>query len=115
MQSTSRSFLGVKLIESRLDNPPAEVSNAAVYASLESHRCRRLVVELIERAAVLAGVAGNLVRLAAEYRRTERRARALEDVILPEIEGTLRDVESHFEEVDQEEARRSRLHYGSKL
>ena len=55
------------------------------------------------------------MRLAAEYRRTERRARALEDVILPEIEGTLREVESHLEEVDQEEAIRTRLHYGSKL
>lgn len=114
VQRASRSFLGVTLIESRLENPSQEASAAAVYPSAQAHRCRRLVGELIEQAAVVAGVAGNLLRLTAEYRRTERRARALEDVILPEIEETLREMETHLEEVDQEETIRTRLHYGAK-
>jgi len=114
VERASRSFLGVTLIESRLETPPAEVAAAAVYPSVEANRCRRLMGELIEQAAVVAGVAGNLARLTAEYRRTERRARALEDVILPEIEEILRDMETNLEEADQEEAIRTHLHYGAK-
>ena len=33
--------------------------------------------------------AGNLERLRLEYRRTERRTRALEDVLMPEIDLTI--------------------------
>ena len=67
-----------------------------------------------ERAAMAAGISSNLFRLIAEYRHTERRARALEDVILPEIEVTLGDMETHLEETDQEEAIRARLKYGAR-
>ena len=59
-------------------------------------------------AAAEASSAGNLRRLAQEYRRTERRARALENVLLPEIDGALRFIEEQLDAVDQEEAVRVR-------
>jgi V/A-type H+-transporting ATPase subunit D len=62
----------------------------------------------MEQSATLAGIAGNLERLRHEYRRTERRARALEDVLLPEITGTIYELEARLEEVEQEEAIRVR-------
>jgi V/A-type H+-transporting ATPase subunit D len=114
VQSTFRSFLGVRLMESSLEIPQREASRAPVNPSAAAARCGRSFGELMEHAAVVAGVVSNLLRLIAEYRRTERRARALEDVILPEVEETLRDMESHLEEVDQEEAIRTRLHYGER-
>jgi V/A-type H+/Na+-transporting ATPase subunit D len=43
-----------------------------------------------------------------EYIRTERRARALENVVLPEIEGSLRFMDEQLEAMDQEEAIRVR-------
>ena len=52
---------------------------------------------------------GNLERLAVEYRRTERRARALENVLLPEVEGALSTIQGQLELADQEEAVRIRL------
>jgi len=114
VQKASHSFLGVRLVESSLEISRAEVARPAVSPSAEAERCRRAFTELLERAAVIAGVVGNLQRLVAEYRHTERRARALEDVILPEIRETLHDMESHLEEVDQEEAIRTRRHHGAK-
>ena len=48
-------------------------------------------------------------RLLAEYRLTERRARALENVILPEIEQSLNEMNSYLEEADLEDAIRARL------
>jgi V/A-type H+/Na+-transporting ATPase subunit D len=56
---------------------------------------------------------GNLIRLLAEYRRTERRARALENLVLPELELTLKLVEEQLEEQDQEEAAQVRLRRGT--
>ena len=43
-----------------------------------------------------------------EYQRTERRARALEDVLLPELEETTRQIDGHLEALDLEEAVRFR-------
>ncbi|MDH3672913.1 MAG: V-type ATP synthase subunit D [Gammaproteobacteria bacterium] len=106
-----RSFLGVTLVESTLAHELPEVEVRAMNPSAEARHCCRLFGDVLEHVAVMAGVSSNLFRLMAEYRRTERRARALEDVILPEIEETLHDMEMHLEETDQEEAVRSRLHY----
>jgi V/A-type H+-transporting ATPase subunit D len=46
--------------------------------------------------------------LRREYRRTERRARALENILLPEIEAVLQVIEDHLEALDREEAVRVR-------
>ncbi len=51
----------------------------------------------------LAALERNLRRLAAEYRRTERRARALENVLMPELEQALRFVEEQLELYELEE------------
>ncbi len=113
IKATVQSFLGVRLVESTLEYQATDASGKAIGPSPEARRCRRSFLELVERAAVAAGISSNLFRLIAEYRHTERRARALEDVILPEIEVTLRDMETHLEETDQEEAIRARLKYGT--
>ena len=60
------------------------------------------------RAALAAGVplaarVANLERLMHEYERTERRVRALENVILPEIHSDLAMMEEHLDLNDQEE------------
>ena len=113
VQLAIQSFLGVKLVEGGLDRSVSESPPQAVNPSPEARRCRRLFREIIEQTTVIAGISSNLFRLVAEYRHTERRARALEDVILPELEDTLRDMETHLEEVDQEEAIRTRMKYNA--
>ena len=56
----------------------------------------------------LADLVANLERLRAEYARTARRARAMEDVLLPEIDGTLSAIDTALEELEREEAVRVR-------
>ena len=53
-------------------------------------------------------MSGNLHRLSHEYRRTERRARAIENVLLPEIDQALKLIEDHLEALDREETVRVR-------
>jgi len=101
------TLLGVRLQEATLQVEPG-AAPSALNPSPEAERCRRDFLTVISQSAALAALGGNLERLRHEYRRTERRARALEDVLLPEIASTLSEMESRLEEVEQEEAIRVR-------
>jgi V/A-type H+-transporting ATPase subunit D len=110
MGVTQRNFMGVTLVETALAAAPETAPlRAAANPSPEAVQCRAAFAELLQQSAVLAGVSGNLYRLQAEYRLTERRARALENVIIPEIEQALRVMGTHLEELDFEDAVRARL------
>jgi V/A-type H+-transporting ATPase subunit D len=63
-----------------------------------------MVLRHVELAACIA----SLRRLIREYVRTERRARALENVVLPEIDESLHFIEEQLDALDQEEAVRVR-------
>jgi V/A-type H+-transporting ATPase subunit D len=103
-----RTFLGVPLVDACLETPPAVRAHAPVLDTPELRRCalafRGLAVELVDQASRTA----NLRRLVDEYRHTERRALALENVLLPEIDRSLGYIEEQLDAVDQEEAVRVR-------
>jgi V/A-type H+-transporting ATPase subunit D len=106
-----RNVMGVTLLDARLVIPAAggHTPPVASQPSPEAEQCRAAFAGLLPKLTALAGVAGNLYRLLAEYRRTERRARALENVVLPEIDQALARVAGYLEEVDLEDAIRVRL------
>jgi V/A-type H+-transporting ATPase subunit D len=130
-RQTSRNFMGVILLETMLSlesdgEMTGETNGAGTNGagtngagagqnhdeknhtisnpSIKADNCAGLFKDIVIKSAVLAGLSGNLYRLLAEYRITERRSRALENVILPEIEQSLRVMTSHLEELDLEEA-----------
>lgn len=110
----SRSVLGVRIDQlppaESLDAPSATPSATRSNAiqSPEAEHCRRCFIRLSPIAIRLALLTGNLERLRLEYVRTSRRARALEDVLLPEIDDTLRAIDTALEELEREEAVRVR-------
>lgn len=108
LRQAQRSFLGLRLAEASLDAAPCIPASPPVRDTPELKRCagafRQLTGELVAQAARAA----NLRRLIEEYRRTERRARALENVLLPEIDHSLKFIEEQLDAVDQEEAVRVR-------
>ena len=63
---------------------------------------------MLRSAADVGARAGNLHRLAREYRRTERRAKALEKVLLPEVEDAIKRVDEQLDTMDREETIRTR-------
>lgn len=104
-----QSFLGLRLAEAVLEaRAPSSAEAAQRPATPEARACATAFRRLIERQAELAACVANLRRLVREYVRTERRARALENVVLPEIDGSLRFIEEQLDAVDQEEAVRVR-------
>lgn len=98
-----RALMGVALQEAVLDVGAAPVP-AAVECSPEGESCRRAFAAVLAAAATLAALSGNLERLSLEYRRSVRRARALQDVMLPELDRSIYDIENRLEELEQEEA-----------
>lgn len=108
--STDRArFLGVPVLATGFAPRAGRGDDAAIDASPEARACRDAFAALLGPLAQLAASAGNLERLGVEYRRTERRAKALENVLLPEVEGSLAAILGQLELADQEEAVRIRL------
>ena len=106
----SRNFMGVVLVETELIRETvADQNTTPSNPSARADHCGRLFCDLIAHSAELAGISANLHRLLAEYRVTERRSRALENIILPEIDLALREMTSHIEELELEDAIRVRL------
>jgi len=103
LQDTQRAVMGVRLQSVALD-VGAVWELQAVDPSPEGESCRRAFAALLAPAASLAALAGNLERLSLEYQRSARRARALQDVLLPELDRSVYEVESRLEELEQEDA-----------
>jgi V/A-type H+/Na+-transporting ATPase subunit D len=103
MRIAARSLMGVRLQQAEwlANGAPAP---EAVQPSPEAEACRQAFAAVLARGAELAAVSGNLERLSFEYRRSVRRARALQDVMLPELDHSIYDIESRLEELEQEDA-----------
>ena len=103
-----RPYVGQVLLEASLEAGEARLSRTPVRPSFEVRRAAEAFREVLEAAAPLAAITANLERLMREYRRTERRVRALENVVLPEIRQDLAAMEEHLDLNDQEEVIRVR-------
>ncbi len=99
----TRALMGVRLQEAELDARAAPVP-VAVNRSPEGEACRPAFAAVLAAATTLAALSGNLERLSLEYRRSVRRARALQDVMLPELDRSIYDIENRLEELEQEDA-----------
>lgn len=108
----ARSLVGVRLLDARVHLPPAASPQQMlppVNASPEASGCREAFAAIIEMAAPLAALSGNLERLYLAYRRALRRARALQDVLLPELDRTVYEMEAGLEDLEREDAIAMRL------
>jgi V/A-type H+-transporting ATPase subunit D len=98
----SRTLMGVSLQDATWDGRSSPAAPSCD-ASPEAEACRRAFADVLEAAVSVAAAAGNLERLSLEYRRSVRRARALQDVLLPEIDRDVAEVEARLEELEQED------------
>jgi len=102
-----RRFVGVALIAARF-GAGGEPGEPPLGASGPARDCADAFHAVVETGVRLAAISANLERLMYEYRRTERRVRALENVILPEISSELATMEEHLDLNEQEEVIRVR-------
>jgi V/A-type H+-transporting ATPase subunit D len=108
-------LLGLALVDAELELAEVPPEFDPAETSPEVSDCSARFQELAAQAAVIGGLALSLRVMARDYVRTERRARALENVILPEIDADLRFVEAQLESIDQEESIRVREARGARV
>jgi V/A-type H+/Na+-transporting ATPase subunit D len=108
LHTDEAQFLGITLLTAALEQGVPGEASPALQPLPEARGCAEAFHRLLAGQAAAAACAGNLRRLAREYARTERRARALENVVLPEIDESLRYIEEQLDALDQEEALRVR-------
>lgn len=111
LEQQQRRILGVTLTRLHYVPDPQGGLDHPLLPSPVLAQCAEHFGRLTELACELAALSGNLERLQEEYKRTERRARALEDVLLPELSRELCDVENRLGELEQEEAVRIRTRH----
>ncbi|MEJ2059005.1 MAG: V-type ATP synthase subunit D [Gammaproteobacteria bacterium] len=105
LHAAPRELLGVSLVDVE-----TEVADEIPAAGLspEGDLCRSRFRDLVILCAEMAALEGNLNRLYEDYLKTERRTRALEDVLIPELSDDIRELESMIEMLEQEDALRVR-------
>lgn len=101
-------LLGVVLQNAVLRLKPGAPPEIAGIRSAPAERCRERFAQWVSTVVELAALEGNLRRLYEEYRKTERRVSALEDVLIPELEERLQTLEENLETLEIEEAVRVR-------
>ena len=104
------SFLGVPMRRADSTEPDRSPAGHDVMAkpSPEVRAVQAAFARFARLASAAGTVAANLLRLAHAYRRTERRAKALENVLLPELDVILKRITEQLDSLDQEEAVRVR-------
>jgi V/A-type H+-transporting ATPase subunit D len=107
-------FLGIAMLSAAAPATTEVEVPAAIDPSPEAKACCAAFEKLLWAAADSGARAGNLNRLAREYRRTERRARALEKVLLPEVEDAIRRIDEQLDMMEREEAVRTRWSFGAR-
>lgn len=108
IEVAERSCIGQTLLDARFIGYATGSTRLPVNAAGIVQRCAEAFLEVLQAGAELAALSTNLARLTREYRRTWRRVRALENVVLPEIKGDIAAMEEHLDLVEQEEIIRVR-------
>ena len=109
LQTQRTRLLGLTLVEASLQAGRPQMAEQPVNPSPEARACAAAYRTWLVPLVALAACSVSLRRLTREYLRTDRRARAIENVLLPEIESTRKFLEDQLESLDQEEIARLRL------
>lgn len=97
-----RLLLNVPLLDASASREPVEAPEPA-FVSAAAEGCRAAFLALTQQLLVMAAMSGNLARLYRDYRRSVRRVRALQDVLLPELDEDMSQIEAQLEELEREE------------
>jgi V/A-type H+-transporting ATPase subunit D len=108
---SKRNYFGSILVDGpeKVDTFPEKIETGGWESSVELDQAiaafQRLLLALAERARQ----ENNLLRLTRAFRRVQRRVNAIEQVLIPELDVTIREMEATLDEMERESLVRSLL------
>lgn len=115
VELSSKSVMGVELPEVRLNEMPIEPSYGFSRTNSQLDRAYMAFEEVKRKTVTLAEVENSIYRLSVAIKKTQRRANALQNIIIPRNEALVKFISDSLEEKDREEFSRMKVIKAVKL
>jgi len=115
VQMSTRSVMGVELPKVTLKERPLKVTYGFSQTDSQLDRAYLAFEKVKQTTAVLAEVENSIYRLSVAIKKTQRRANALQNIIIPRNERIVKFITDSLEEKDREEFSRMKVIKAAKL
>ena len=103
LQVSYRSVMGVELPKIHYEKQPMELTYGLERANSKLDYAYRCFAKVKEMTIVLAEVENSVYRLANTIRKTQKRANALKNIVIPDFKLTVKNISDALEEKEREE------------
>lgn len=104
-----RSVMGVELPKISYEKQPMELTYGLERANSKLDYAYRCFAKVKEMTVVLAEVENSVYRLANSIRKTQKRANALKNIVIPDFKLTVKNISDALEEKEREEFSRQKV------
>lgn len=104
-----RSVMGVELPKISYEKQPMELTYGLERANSKLDYAYRCFAKVKEMTIVLAEVENSVYRLANSIRKTQKRANALKNIVIPDFKLTVKNISDALEEKEREEFSRQKV------
>lgn len=115
LEITSRSVMGVELPKVTLEDKPLKVTYGFSQTTSQLDKAFIAFDKVKKTTVLLAEVENSIYRLSAAIRKTQRRANALQNIIIPRNQAIVKYISDSLEEKEREEFSRLKVIKASKL
>ena len=109
LRVTYRSVMGVELPKIHYEKQPVELTYGLERANSKLDYAYRCFARVKEMTVVLAEVENSVYRLANSIRKTQKRANALKNIVIPDFKLTVKNISDALEEKEREEFSRQKV------
>lgn len=109
LQVSYRSVMGVELPKIHYEKQPMELTYGLERANSKLDYAYRCFAKVKEMTIVLAEVENSVYRLANMIRKTQKRANALKNIVIPDFKLTVKNISDALEEKEREEFSRQKV------
>lgn len=109
LQVSYRSVMGVELPKIHYEKQPMELTYGLERANSKLDYAYRYFAKVKEMTIVLAEVENSVYRLANTIRKTQKRANALKNIVIPDFKLTVKNISDALEEKEREEFSRQKV------
>ena len=109
LQVSYRSVMGVELPKIHYEKQPMELTYGLERANSKLDYAYRCFAKVKEMTIVLVEVENSVYRLANTIRKTQKRANALKNIVIPDFKLTVKNISDALEEKEREEFSRQKV------